>query len=181
MVNETIRLKPVAPQNAMQALRDITLGDVRIPQGMVVMAVMRRDATSERHLKNARAFEPERWLGDGGPALQAGPVKRISMPFGAGPRICPGRCLALLEMKVAMATLLGNFDIRSVDTVDSLEPRELLQLAMAPVGLTMRLAQRASRAGPRADAARGECSGLTAIRGRRTMRRYLFWGYRLLR
>jgi cytochrome P450 len=141
-INETMRLKPVAPQNGMQALRDTVLGDVQVLQGMVVIAVMRRDATSERHVARAAAFEPERWLGDGGPAQQAGAVKRISMPFGAGPRICPGRYLALLEMKVAMATLLGHFEITAVDTPDGEEPRELLQLAMAPVGLSMRLAPR---------------------------------------
>ena len=73
-------------------------------------------------------------------AQQASAVKRIFMPFGAGPRICPGCYLAPLEMKVAMTTLLGRFDIRSVDTPDSQEPRERLQLAMAPVGLSMRLA-----------------------------------------
>ena len=145
-INETMRLKPVAPQNGMQALRDTTLGDVHIEQGMVVIAVMRRDATSERHVPRATAFEPERWLGSGeggGPAQQASAVKRISMPFGAGPRICPGRYLALLEMKVAMSTLLGRFDIVAVDTPDGKEPREVLQLAMAPAGLSMRLALRA--------------------------------------
>jgi cytochrome P450 len=61
------------------------------------------------------------------------------MPFGAGPRICPGRFLALVEMKMAMAVLLSRFDIQEVDTVDGKEPRELLQIAMAPVGLTMKL------------------------------------------
>jgi cytochrome P450 len=142
-INETMRLKPVAPQNGMQALRDTTLGDVHIPAGMVVIGVMRRDATSERHVPRAAAFEPQRWLGESGPAQQASAVKRISMPFGAGPRICPGRYLALLEMKVAMTTLLGRFDIVSVDTPDGQEPRELLQLAMAPVGLGMRLKARA--------------------------------------
>ncbi len=64
------------------------------------------------------------------------------MPFGAGPRICPGRYLALLEMKMALAVLLANFDIASVGTVDGQPPRELLQLAMAPVGLTMTLRER---------------------------------------
>ena len=148
-INETMRLKPVALQNGMQALRDTTLGDVHIPTGMVVIGVMRRDATSERHVPSAAAFEPERWLAGGetgegrGPAPHASAVKRISMPFGAGPRICPGRQLALLEMKVAMTTLLGRFDITAVDTPDGQEPRELLQLAMAPVGLRMRLKPRA--------------------------------------
>ena len=43
------------------------------------------------------------------------------MPFGAGPRMCPGRYLALLEMKMAMAQLLGHFDIESLDTPDGQE------------------------------------------------------------
>jgi len=139
--HEAMRLKPVAPQTGLEALRDTLLGDVHIPQGMVVIGVMRRDATSERHVPNAAAFDPDRWLGDAEPAATS--AKRISMPFGAGPRICPGRYLALMEMKVALAVLLGRFEIASVGTVDGRPPRELLQLAMAPVGLTMRLRERA--------------------------------------
>ncbi len=138
--HEAMRLKPVAPQTGIEALRDTTLGDVHIPEGMIVIGVMRRDATSERHWTNSAAFEPERWLDDASPAASS--AKRISMPFGAGPRICPGRYLALLEMKMALAVLLGNFELASVGTVDGRPPRELLQLAMAPVGLTMKLRER---------------------------------------
>ena len=141
--HEAMRLKPVAPQNGMQALRDTTLADVHVPEGMVVLAVMRRDSVSETHIPNAAAFDPTRWLGEGSAAQAAGAAKRISMPFGAGPRICPGRYLALLEMKMAMAVLLNNFDLDSVHTVDGAEPREKLQLAMAPEGLRMRLRARA--------------------------------------
>jgi cytochrome P450 len=140
--HETMRLKPVAPQIAFQALRDTTLRDVRIKEGMVVILLMRRDAVSEHNVPNAAAFLPQRWLGEGGPGQVANAAKRISMPFGAGPRICPGRYLALLEMKVAMATLLGRFEILSVDTPDGREPRESLSVTMAPVGLTMRLKSR---------------------------------------
>ena len=144
VAHEAMRLKPVAPQNGMEALRDTVLGDVQIDAGMVVIAVMRRDAVNERLIPDAAAFKPERWLGEGG--ATASSAKRISMPFGAGPRICPGRYLALLEIKLAMAVLLGNFDIAEVSTADGREPRELLQLAMGPVGLRMRLQARATTA-----------------------------------
>lgn len=138
--HETMRLRPVAPINTMQAVRETQVGDVHVPAGVMVMAVMRRDATSEQHLPRAAVFDPSRWLQD---ARQAGAAKRLSMPFGAGPRICPGRYLALMEIKLAMAALLRHFDIAAVDTPDGQAPREHLQLAMGPVGLTMRLRARA--------------------------------------
>jgi cytochrome P450 len=69
-------------------------------------------------------------------------AKRISMPFGAGPRICPGRYLALLEMKMAIATLLNDFDILGVGTADGSEPVEHLAFTMTPLGLQMRLQAR---------------------------------------
>lgn len=138
--HETMRLRPVAPLNTMQAVRDTRVGDLAVPAGMIVMSVMRRDSVSERHLHDAAAFDPDRWLAD---ARQAGAAKRLSMPFGAGPRICPGRYLALMEIKLACALLLRHFDLASVDTPDGQAPREHLQLAMGPVGLSMRLSQRA--------------------------------------
>ncbi|CAM3895771.1 cytochrome P450 [Roseateles saccharophilus] len=138
--HETMRLRPVGPLNFAQAVHDTRVGDVAVPAGMVVMAVMRRDAVSERHLHDAAAFDPERWAHD---AKQAGAAKRLSMPFGAGPRICPGRYLALMEIKLACAVLLRNFELVAVDTPDGQAPREHLQLSMGPVGLSMRLGLRA--------------------------------------
>jgi len=93
-------------------------------------------------MPQAIRFEPERWLAEGTPGALAGNAKRTSMPFGAGPRICPGRYLALLEMKMAMATLLQRFDIVSVDTPDGQQAREHLSFTLMPVGLTMRLRER---------------------------------------
>ncbi len=138
-----MRLKPVAPQLPLQALRDTTLGDVQVPRGMIVIGLMRRDSVSETHVPRAAAFEPERWLKEGAPGALASAAKRTSMPFGAGPRICPGRYLALLEMKMAMAVLLGRFDIQDVTTPDGGEPREHLSFTMTPVGLRMRVRERA--------------------------------------
>lgn len=56
--------------------------------------------------------------------------------------MCPGRYLALLEIKIAMATLLSGFRVLSLDTSDGNEAQELIGFVMSPVGLTMRLEKR---------------------------------------
>ena len=140
--HETMRLKPVAPFFAVEALRDVVVGDVRVPKGTLVWAVFRADSVSEKHFPNAAAFDPTRWLPEGSAGASSS-AKRVSMPFGAGPRVCPGRYLALLEMKMVMATLLGRFDIEHVGTADGGPVREQLSFTMAPMGLRMRLRERA--------------------------------------
>ena len=137
--NETMRLKPVAPHIGFQTLHDTQVSDVHVPAGTMIISVMRHDSVSDEFVRDAAAFSPQRWLDDNNPALNAASAKRVSMPFGGGPRICPGRYLALLEMKMAMATLLGRFDIVSLQTPDGKEPRERMALTMTPVGLRMRL------------------------------------------
>ena len=141
--SETMRLKPVAPFIALQALRDSVVGDVAVPQGTQVWGVLRHDSVSERHFVRPQAFEPERWL-EGSPQPLGSAAKRSAMPFGSGPRTCPGRYLALLEMKLAMAVLLSGFDIESVTTPDGAEARERMAFTMHPVGLRMRLREAAA-------------------------------------
>ena len=136
-INETMRLKPVAPQMPLQALKDTTLGDVTIPAGTVVIGLMRHDSVDDAFVADGQSFRPERWLGEDG--LVASSAKRISMPFGAGPRMCPGRYLALQEMKMVLLTLLTSFDVLSVGTEQGGDPVERLMFAMAPVGLRMQL------------------------------------------
>lgn len=130
-ITEAMRLKPVAPFLGVETLSDTTVADVQVPAGTLVWCVMRHDSVDERYFHNADAFEPARWLNGGD--------KRVAMPFGAGPRICPGRYLASLEMKMAMAMLLGNFEIESVATPNGREAQELMSFTMNPVALQMRL------------------------------------------
>jgi cytochrome P450 len=137
---EAMRLKPVAPLLPLQTRREMVIGDVLVPQGINVSSVMRLDSVSESHVPNASAFQPERWLvgGDTAAAVAAS-VKRVAMPFGAGPRMCPGRYLALLEIKLAIATVLRDFEITDIGTADGSPAQERLQFTMAPEGLRMRL------------------------------------------
>jgi cytochrome P450 len=129
--HEAMRLKPVAPMNALQALRPTEVAGAQIEPGMLVMAVMRHDPMNDALVPEAAQFRPDRWRAEGGPAEAAQHPKRVSMPFGAGPRICPGRYLALLEIKTAMAALLANFDLAHVGTADGRPPDEVLHLVIA--------------------------------------------------
>jgi len=140
--HETMRLKPVAPILIIQAARDSVVADIRIPAGQLVMLLMRPAATDERHFPDAQTFDPARWLADGAPGRAASSAKRVAMPFGAGPRLCPGRYLAMQEMKMVIAMLLGGFEIERVGTPDGGEPREHLSFTMVPTGLRMRLRPR---------------------------------------
>jgi cytochrome P450 len=137
---EAMRLKPVAPFIPLEALRDTVVGDVLVPKDGLVWCVMRRDSVDDQHFPNAAHFEPERWLRKGEEAAD----KRVSLPFGAGLRTCPGRYLALLEIKVCMAMLLASFELAAIDTPDGAEARELMGFVMSPVGLSMRLRERAA-------------------------------------
>jgi cytochrome P450 len=140
--SETMRLKPVAPFIPLQALRDTEIGGVAVPQGAMVWGVLRHASVSEPLFPNPQAFQPERWLA-GSPQPLSNEAKRTTLPFGAGPRMCPGRYLALLEMKMAMAMLIASFEIDEVTTPDNRPPQELMAFTMNPVGLSMRLTTRA--------------------------------------
>ena len=139
-----MRLKPVAPLILNQAVRDTVVAGVEVRKGQVVMCLMRPGATDARHFAAPQTFDPARWLADAAGPKAASSAKRVSMPFGAGPRLCPGRYLAVLEMKMVLAMLLGGFEIESVTTPDGGEARESLALTMAPVGLRLRIRGRSS-------------------------------------
>ncbi len=139
--HETMRLKPVAPMVAVGSNREVIVGDVRVPAGVQILGVMRHDTMDARFFPDPTTFEPARWLASGHPGQMASASKRVSMPFGAGPRMCPGRNLALMEMKMAMAMLLGRFEIDGVEPAGGGEVRERLAFTMAPVDLRMRLSE----------------------------------------
>lgn len=142
-INETMRLKPVAPIIMLQPARDTVVTGIEVPKGTILMCLMRAGPTNERRFPDARSFDPERWLEGAMRGASASSPKRVAMPFGAGPRLCPGRYLAMLEMRMVMAMLLAGFHIERVSTPDGREAQEYLAFTMYPVGLRLKLGEKA--------------------------------------
>jgi cytochrome P450 len=152
IVLEALRLKPVAPLNMFTALRDTELLGTRIPARTLVCILKRPPATDPEAFADPQAFRPQRWLaGEAGasgsgssaaPESVGGGARRAFMPFGGGPRFCPGRYLAILEAKMVLTTTLAAFDLAaSGDAV-----HELMGMTMQPDGLNLRLSvQRPTR------------------------------------
>jgi cytochrome P450 len=112
-VREAIRMRPVAPYLAMQAKHDILLSGrhnrLLIDSGTIVFTLISRGAHhDEARFPESDQFRPERWLGTG-PAANS--VTAPFMPFGGGPRFCPGRNLALVETTLVTSMLCRDFDL----------------------------------------------------------------------
>ncbi|MFN2200557.1 MAG: cytochrome P450 [Caldilineaceae bacterium] len=136
---ETMRLRPVAPIIAVLETNEATsLGDLSLPQGIYVTLLGRPGTRRADHFADPLAFRPERWLEDSTLSPHDGDV---SMPFGSGPRLCPGRNLALLEIKAALAMILRNFDI--VHASDPAQVDEVFAFSMVPTNLRIRFTPRA--------------------------------------
>lgn len=135
VLRESMRVKPVASFLGMQALRDRDLGDLHLPKGTRLLLLTRHAAVQEESFPNATCFVPERWLGADANTAKAW------MPFGSGPRFCPGRNLAMLEAKAALAMIAANYEIELDESGGPV--REKMAFTTIPVGLRLRLKHRA--------------------------------------
>ncbi|MFL6697064.1 MAG: cytochrome P450 [Vitreoscilla sp.] len=148
-VNESMRLRPVAPATLLENNDDVVIEGILLPRGSMVICLMRPGTVDPHAAADAPSFRPARWrelhaaaqpaAGDASRSLL-----KSSMPFGSGPRMCPGRYFAMLEMKMVLATIARNFELVDVATDDGQEPAEYLAFSMFPVGLKIRLKARTS-------------------------------------
>jgi cytochrome P450/nitrite reductase/ring-hydroxylating ferredoxin subunit len=137
VANEAMRLRPVAPILLMEAIADTTLGDLHVPAGTAVAVLTRPGARDAASFARPDAFQPERWLD---PPLPGAHDPAVHIPFGTGPRICPGRSLALLEMRVLLSMLYGRFEVSREGQASDV--RERFAFTMHPTGLKVRLRRR---------------------------------------
>ncbi len=140
---EAMRLRPVGPLAHLENNVPTELDGVALPAGTFVLGVVRRGAVDTSAAEDAAEFRPSRWqaAATDQPGAKTGDQRLIaaSIPFGAGPRICPGRYLAMLEMKMVLATIARNYQLIEVGTEDGAPPREHLAFTLSPVGLRMKI------------------------------------------
>ena len=110
VAHETMRLKPVAPVLFLEPNEDVEVGGVAVPKGTALMLLTSYGVLQDAHFGAAAQFKPQRWL-EAAPATGCPHNSKAFVPFGAGPRFCPGRALALVEIKTVMAMLCSTFEI----------------------------------------------------------------------
>lgn len=136
--HEATRLKPVVPLLFLEPNEDVVLGGVAVPAGTPLFFVLRPAMLDERRFGQADRFIPERWLA-GHAAVQPHDAQAY-VQFGAGPRVCPGRHLAGVEIRLVLSMLLRNFRIELLVPPDEVEER--LQFTMMPSRMPVRLVAR---------------------------------------
>lgn len=135
VANEAMRLRPVAPMIFLESNHDTAVGDIDFPRGTLAVLLTRPSAVDGAHFAAPQSFRPERWIEGDKPHDPSAHI-----PFGSGPRICPGRSLALLEMRIVLATLYRSFTVERVGS--SQDVSELSSFTMMPQGLRVRLRRR---------------------------------------
>jgi cytochrome P450 len=142
VAHETLRLKAVAPLVFLEANHAVELGGIRLPAGTVVALLTRLSGLQESAFSAAQQFRPERWL-TAPTRPHSGHNPSAIMPFGSGPRFCPGRSLALLEIKLIMAMLCRNFSIAK--TADAKQVGEQFAFVMMPTNVFVNFRTRVTR------------------------------------
>jgi cytochrome P450/nitrite reductase/ring-hydroxylating ferredoxin subunit len=138
VAHETMRFKPVGTFIALQALGDVTINHLQIPKGTPIFLLLRPNGLEDTEFAEAAEFKPERWLNY---SRQENPHHRKSfLPFGGGPRLCPGRSLALHEIKMAVSMICRHFDVVRTEPDRKIEERFIF--TMMPVDLMISLQPR---------------------------------------
>ena len=101
LIQESLRMYPPIAFLLRETQQDVVFRDRAIPTGSYVVV---SPWTLQRHRRlwqNSDRFDPTRWLGVEPPA-----DRMAFIPFGQGPRVCPGKRFAELEMLAIMSELL---------------------------------------------------------------------------
>lgn len=112
VIKETLRLFPTVGSVGRVALRDTTIPTGGGISGTSPILIRKGDSVrtsfyalhrrKDFYGENAEKFDPKRWA-------DLDPPRWCYLPFGGGPRICPGQQLGMAEVSYAIVRILQTF------------------------------------------------------------------------
>ncbi|XP_029995907.1 cytochrome P450 3A30 [Sphaeramia orbicularis] len=137
VINESLRLYPIAPRLERVAKASVEINGLVIPKDMVVMVPtwpLHRDPDV---WPEPEAFKPERFSKENKETIDP----YSYMPFGTGPRNCIGMRFALVMMKLAVVEILQRYSFSTceeteipfeMDIQGLLMPKRPIKLKLVP-------------------------------------------------
>ncbi|MCO4876972.1 cytochrome P450 [Paraburkholderia caribensis] len=134
--SEALRLRPVAAIQTFEPLSDVCLDGVAIPAGTRMFFLTRPSMLDPQNFVHPEVFNPDRWKHPRDPSDGAHEQKTY-LTFGAGPRVCPGRYLAGVEMRLVISMLMKHFRVELA--IDPEEIEEISAFTMVPNRMPVKL------------------------------------------
>jgi len=111
LFNETLRLYPPVSFFMREAIQSTTLLEQRCPVGSLLTVSPWVIQRHEQHWSAPNSFRPERFLVEQASAEERRLAKDAFLPFGLGPRKCPGAAFALQEALLVLAELVRRYEV----------------------------------------------------------------------
>ena len=146
-INEILRHRPVLPNAEPRLVKQpIEIGGIRYPRGVALLANAYLLHHDPAIYPDPYAFRPERFL-------ESPPGTYTWIPFGGGRRRCLGASFALLEMKIALRTVLERYNLTPVGSKPERTRRRSITISPAGGGRVVLHAHRTAAAPASAGAA----------------------------
>lgn len=123
VVNETLRVRPVADSVLRRLSAPLELGGCRLPAGTLLAVSIRGVQLSPKFYPDPQHFRPERFL--------ERPAPYTFIPFGSGERRCIGASFAMMGLKTVLRTVLRHVELRAAGFRDERASRTR-SIAMVP-------------------------------------------------
>ncbi|XP_047074942.1 noroxomaritidine synthase 2-like [Lolium rigidum] len=113
---ETLRLYPPAPleRKSVVATDVMPSGHEVCARDIVLISLYSVGRMEAVWGADCREYRPERWLSEDGRKLRFVPSHKF-MAFNSGPRLCLGKDIAIVQMKIIVAAVVWNFDVKMLD------------------------------------------------------------------
>ncbi|XP_074332461.1 beta-amyrin 6-beta-monooxygenase-like isoform X2 [Apium graveolens] len=128
-VCESLRLTPPGHGGFREAVADIWFAGFTIPKGWKVSWTVYTTNKNPEYFPDPEKFNPSRFEGKG-------PAPYTFVPFGGGPRMCPGKEYARLEILVFIYNIVTQYKLEKIN------PHEKIKFHVIPVpkeGLPLRI------------------------------------------
>jgi cytochrome P450 len=144
VLHEALRLCPPAAAVTRLVTQDLGVDGYRLEAGTVALVCLWTMHRDPGLWDDPLTFDPDRFL----PERAQGRTRWQYLPFGGGPRSCVGDHFAMLEATLALATIVRNVEIYSVDRDFPLET-PFTVVAAAPIRAHVRARIQAPPTKPR--------------------------------